>query len=326
VPDRYLEPYRYQRPAIASFFAMIANIDDNMRQLDAFLRETGLQENTILIFMTDNGTATGDPVFNAGMRGKKIALYEGGHRVPFFIRWPAGKLRAAGDVDALAQVQDVLPTLLDLCAVPKPAAAKFDGTSLAPLLRGQVDAPSDRMMVIQFTRMDDSHPRRGEGAVLWKRWRLINDQELFDLATDPAQARNVIARHPEVAAKMREHYARWWAGVEPRVNDISPVHVGSPEYEISLRRWPEEADAAITAPMPAYKGVDGTYPAGEALPIARAELRIGDWREAKPIAADDKVVSFRLGLKRGRTELQTWFRDAGGQEICGAYYVSVRAL
>jgi arylsulfatase len=366
VPDRYREPYRNQRPAIASFFGMIANIDENMRALDAFLRETGLRENTILIFMTDNGTATGDPVFNAGMRGKKIALYEGGHRVPFFIRWPAGKLRAAGDISGLTQAQDVLPTLLDLCGVPKPSAAKFDGASLASILRGESDAPPDRMVVIQFSRMNDSKPKRGEGAVLWQRWRLINEQELYDLTTDPAQSRNVIAQHPDTAAKMREHYARWWAGVEPRVNEISPVHVGSAqenptklspcewvdvffdqqaqvrrqkkngawevlverdgEYEISLRRWPEEADAAITAPMPAYKGVDGTFPEGDALPVARAELKIGELREEKAVTADDKVVAFRLRLKSGRTGMQTWFRDAAGKEIAGAYYVSVRAL
>ena len=69
------------------------------------------------------------------MRGEKIAPYEGGHRGPLFVRWPAGKLRAARDVTVLTQVHDVLPTLLARCGVAKPATAKFDGTNLAGLLR-----------------------------------------------------------------------------------------------------------------------------------------------------------------------------------------------
>jgi len=367
VPDRYREPYRgVKPPAIASFYAMIANIDENMGRLEAFLRESGLRENTIVIFMTDNGTATGDPVFNAGMRGKKIALYEGGHRVPLFVRWPAGKLRAPGDVATLAQVQDVLPTLLELCAVPKPAAAKFDGASLAPLLRGSPAPWPDRMLVTQFTRMNDPQPRRGDGLVLWQRWRLVADKELYDLATDPAQERDVIDQFPQIAAKLREHYANWWNGVAPRVHEISPVHIGSPqenptlltpcewvdvffdqqaqvrrvkkngawqvlveqpgEYEFALRRWPVEADAALTAPMPEHKGGDGVFRAGDAFPIATAHLRLGDLRQSQSVSPTDKVATFRVTLRAGRTELQTWFRDAAGAEIAGAYYVYVRAV
>jgi arylsulfatase A-like enzyme len=125
-----------QRPRVASFFGMIANLDENMGRLEAFLGETGLRENTILIFMTDNGGTSGVPVFNAGVRGKKIDLWEGGHRVPCFIRWPAGKLRAARDIAELTEVQDILPTLVDLCGLRKPRQARFDGLSLAKLLRG----------------------------------------------------------------------------------------------------------------------------------------------------------------------------------------------
>ena len=133
VADKYREPYKSQTRKVASFFGMIANIDENMDRLDAFLRETGLYDNTILIFMTDNGGTAGVPVFNAGMRGQKMDLWEGGHRVPCFIRWPAGKLRPPGDIAELTEVQDILPTLVDLCRLRKPAKAQFDGLSLAGL-------------------------------------------------------------------------------------------------------------------------------------------------------------------------------------------------
>ena len=100
VPDHYRDPYRNQVKANeASFFGMIANIDQNLGRLDQYLHQNGLHKNTILIFMTDNGTASGENVFNADMRGKKSSLYEGGHRVPFFIRWPDGNIQGGRDVE-----------------------------------------------------------------------------------------------------------------------------------------------------------------------------------------------------------------------------------
>ena len=362
VPDHYREPYRSQPPRIASFFGMIANLDENVGRLEAFLRESGLRENTIVIYLTDNGTATGETVFNAGMRGKKIELYEGGHRVPCFVRWPAGKLRAPAEIDGVTRVQDVLPTLIELCGLKHRSPFPFDGASLAGVLRGTAAVP-ERMLVTQYTRLNAARPKRGEALVMWNRWRLVADTELYDLASDPAQQRNVIAEHADVAGRLRAHYAQWWAAIEPRVYDFVPVHIGAPQenptllspcewqdvfldqqaqvrrqkrngawalwverdgdYEFALRRWPIEADAAIAAPMPAFKGVDGTYAAGEAFPVAKAEIKLGETRETKPVAAEDREVKFTARLKKGPTQLQTWFRDSAGAEIAGAYYVYV---
>jgi hypothetical protein len=74
--------------------------------------------------------------------------------------------------------------------------------------------------------MDGPQPKKGDACVLWKRWRLVQDKELFDLATDPAQKVNVIEQHPEVAAQLRTHYERWWADVEPNVNDHEAIVIG----------------------------------------------------------------------------------------------------
>jgi len=130
-PEEYKEPYKHLDRDTAGFFAMVANIDHNVARLDEMLEATGLRENTLLIFMTDNGGTGGIKVYNAGMRGAKASLYEGGHRVPCFIRWPRGGLRAPGDVGAMVHVTDLLPTLVDLCGLKS-----LSEKGSAPLNRG----------------------------------------------------------------------------------------------------------------------------------------------------------------------------------------------
>lgn len=364
-PAKYRERFKDKKRGLAGFYGMLANIDDNMGKLETMLRKTKLRDNTILIFMTDNGGTAGVPIFNAGMRGRKISLYEGGHRVPCFIRWPAGKLQPPGDISELTEIQDLLPTLVDLCHLKKPARTHFDGTSLAGLLRGQWKHLPNRMLVVQFSRMNAPRPKKGDAAVLWKRWRLVADKELYDLSTDPGQRKDIAKEHPKILAKMRAHYNKWWAGIEPKVNQFSDIIIGSPkenpsmlspadwqdvfldqsrqvrlglkrsgawgievaqdgDYEISLRRWPKEAAKPLRAKLPPYKAVDGTYPAGKALPIAKARLKIGKIDKSKVVEGDAQQVVFRVHLTKGRTHLQTWFYDEDGEELCGAYYVYVR--
>jgi arylsulfatase A-like enzyme len=235
VPDGYRERYRNLDKDFASFFAMVANIDHNMGRLEAMLQRTGLRDNTILIFMTDNGGTVGVKHFNAGMKAGKVTLWDGGHRVPMFIRWPAGNLGEPRDVDALTHVQDVLPTLINLCSLEAPANPKFDGVTLAPLLRGTQPSLPDRMLVVQFSRMSGAVPQRGDAAVLWKKWRLlVKNGELYDVATDLAQERNVAKNYPDVVAAMRKHYDGWWADVEPRVNVLSRLVIGSDAEPLTL--------------------------------------------------------------------------------------------
>ena len=132
---------------------MIRNIDWNMGKLMKFLEDENLAKDTILIFKTDNGSLLGPQYFNAGMRGKKTEIWEGGHRVPCFIRWPNGGFGKARDVGGLTQVQDLLPTLLDLCGIKPSKNTKFDGMSLATVLQGKEQVPEDRTLIINYSRM-----------------------------------------------------------------------------------------------------------------------------------------------------------------------------
>jgi arylsulfatase A-like enzyme len=348
VAPQYAAPYK--KPGLpANFFGMIANLDENMGKLLAMLDETGLAHNTILIFMTDNGGTGGVKTFNAGMRESKTSLYDGGHRVPCFIRWPAGKLRRPGEIDELTTCQDLLPTLIDLCGLRTPAGTRFDGTSLAGLLRGSQTALPDRMIVVQY----HIEIPKWNATVMWRKWRLVKGDELYDIASDPGQKTNIAEKQPDIVKAMRDHYERWWAEVEPIAKEPCYVHIGSERenpvrltcadwymvyadnfghlqrkinsywnllverdgnYEFTLTRWPPEAGAALDAAL--------THPTGQgkALPIAKARLKIGDFDQSKPAAPGDKSVIFTAPLKAGRTRLQTWFYDPSGNELCGAFY------
>ena len=227
-----------RREDLAGYFAMILNIDQNLGRLMRFLEEEGLAENTILIFQTDNGTTFGDRYYPAGMRGRKAQLWEGGHRVPFFLRWPGGNLGDPRDVGGLTTIQDILPTLLDLCEIQAQQNPDFDGVNLAPVFRGQQSAPpEDRMLVINYSRLPfgfeypspdaPSNLYREGGLVLWKRWRMLQDRELYNLDKDPLQQDNVIDQYPEVAVKMRAHLDAWWDDVNDMANEPQAVIIGS---------------------------------------------------------------------------------------------------
>ncbi len=121
VDDVYKEEFAAYGEDPAGFFGMIVELDQNLERLERFLVEKGLRRDTILLFMTDNGHAGGAlDVYNAGMRGGKCSRYDGGHRVPFFMRWPGGGLAHERDLDTPARATDVLPTLLDLCGIAPP--------------------------------------------------------------------------------------------------------------------------------------------------------------------------------------------------------------
>jgi arylsulfatase len=364
VPQRYREPYKAQGKIADSFFGMIANIDENLGRLESFLGENHLRDDTVLVFLSDNGGTVGVKLFNAGMRGGKTTLWEGGHRDPCFVRFPAGQLTGGRDVAELTQVQDLAPTLLQLCGVSAPANASFDGVSLVDLLSGKSQSLPDRMLVVSFSRMNAPVPTKEGSAVLWQRWRYFGSGELYDLNTDPHQDRNVIDAHPDVASKMRAYLDEWWKGVEPKLNAHEAIVIDSDaedptqlspadwedvffdqgkqvrdgvrkngawnvefaregRYRFELRRWPREAGAPIAAALPGAKNADGAFPPGVALPVKSARIKIAEFDESHDVKTDDNFASFEPTLKPGRTKLQTWFNDADGKEICGAYYVYV---
>jgi arylsulfatase A-like enzyme len=239
--ERYAELYRGKGPA--EFFGMIAHVDQRFGDLERFLDESGLRANTIVIFMTDNGGTAGVRTYNAGLRAGKTTYYEGGHRVPCWIRWPNGGLGEPRDVDVPTQNTDLLPTLLELCGIapPRPAAVGPDewklygGVSLAGVLRG-TRRLDDRMLFVQYGQTIT----RFDSCVIWNKWRLVQGAELYDISRDRAQQKSVAADYPEVLKQMRGRYEVWWKGVEPLLNDFVPISIGAPqqpEAELTSGDW-----------------------------------------------------------------------------------------
>jgi arylsulfatase A-like enzyme len=200
-------------PKTAAVYAMIENLDANVGRILAKLDALDLAENTIVMFFSDNGPNTAR--FNGGMRGGKGSLFEGGQRVPCFIRWP-GKLEAGKGVPQIAQHIDVLPTLLDLAGVSLPETPPLDGRSLTPLLRGEeVEWPERLLFEISGRGGRNGAPiAKYPGTVRsdTHRWVHDNKQEmLFDLRSDPGEKNNLAAQQPEIAATLSKAYEAWFA-------------------------------------------------------------------------------------------------------------------
>ncbi|MEX2169254.1 MAG: arylsulfatase [Pirellulales bacterium] len=216
-PAEYQEPY--QRAGLdektAAYYGMITNIDDNIGRLLEALQQQQLEQNTLIIFMTDNGHALGGG-YNAGMRGQKGTPYEGGTRVPAFFRWPE-RLDTGVDVPALAAHIDLFPTLIELCGATLPDGLVLDGHSLLPLLENPHAPWPDRFLFTHVGRWEPGKAAEAKYvncAVRTQRFRLVNNKELYDIAYDPGEQENLIDAHPLEVARMRAAYDQWWGEVQ----------------------------------------------------------------------------------------------------------------
>ncbi len=241
VEARYRDLYKdhTKNEYYARFLGMITNIDDNFGLLRRKLKELELEDNTVLVFMSDNGqTGVGErdaETFNAGMRGIKGSPYDGGHRVPFFIRWLAGKVRTGLDINELTSYVDFMPTVLDLCKVDVPAGHAFHGESLVPLLQGETDEHwAGRTITTDTQRV--AYPLKWRNSCVMKdRWRLVNRTELYDLKEDPGQEKDVAAHHPGIVADLQEEYEKWWDICAEQMDSETPISLGG-EQEIAVLR------------------------------------------------------------------------------------------
>ena len=200
VPDRFYEkfdgaememkhrdPEREDVMMTRAALALCENIDWNVGRLLQTVRDANLQDDTIVIYFSDNGPNSFR--WNGGMKGRKGSIDEGGLRVPGFIRWP-GRIPAGRVVEPIAAAIDLLPTLSTLCGVTDRASRTRDGADLSTLLSGRVDTAPDRLLF---------SIKNHQVSVRNQRFRLDADGKLFDIANDPGQETDVSANHRRIA-------------------------------------------------------------------------------------------------------------------------------
>jgi arylsulfatase A-like enzyme len=349
VDEKYSRPYRdlgVPSPR-AEFYGMVTNIDENIAKLVKRLDELQLTENTILIFMTDNGSVArlgGGNAYNAGMRGWKGSVYDGGHRVPCLIRFPGGNLTGGRDVSPLTAHIDLVPTLVELCGLQKPKDLHWDGASLVPLLNETSDWP-ERILFVHSQRID--HPVKWrQCAVMTDRLRLINGSELYDITSDPGQQQDLAADLPRVVASLRLDYEEWYSDISGRFGEYvaialgdaqeNPVTLTAMDWHAPIREIPwthqqVERDRDSNGYWMVNVTRSGTYRIAlrerpsyvtHQLQATSARLQLNDIEQEREVNEGDSAATFTVKLEQGETRLQTWLVRADGTSH-GAYYVDV---
>jgi arylsulfatase A-like enzyme len=356
VDDSYIEPYRSQvSEQLASYYGMITKFDEDMARLLAAIDELDLTDNTILIFMTDNGPCPWyggikidengfvEEGYSAGMRGGKIWGYENAHRVPFYIRWPAQGIGGGKDLDQLLSHIDLLPTLIDMCGLEKPGQTRFDGRSFLPLLIAPQADWEERTLFVHNQRVDFPVKYK-EYQVLTERWRLVKrkSDELYDIQADPGQRNDIADRHPEVVASLRQEYEVWWEDVSQDFNIYDQTIIGSdfenptPLYShdahsvdqkkvfvIDVARDGQYAFRLFRWPREAQKTIGENRAGEQVFPAHEANLNIGNLVQTSPVTADTMSIEFVAHLKAGTTCLQAWFEDEAAEKRIFADFVYV---
>ncbi len=249
VPDKYYQMYKDIDPAAGfekdgrpfpemseknkedarKVYAMVTNIDDNIQKVLKTVDELNIAENTIVIFMTDNGPQ--QPRYLAGLRGLKSSVYRGGVRVPFLFRYPS-KFNRSNDIETTTAHMDILPTLADLCEAPLPKNRMIDGKSLAPLLQGEMASWEDRPLFFSWTR---KFPELYRNVALQQgKYKLvgqtsyqadITDFELFNLEDDPYEQNNLVQEKTDIAKDLKRSLDQHFFELIQSPNLVNPPHI-----------------------------------------------------------------------------------------------------
>lgn len=348
-PDRFPKtPGHPVRPDInadelARVYAMIENIDDNLGRLFAWLDREKLTDNTLVLFLTDNGEATWG--YNAGLRDRKTSPYEGGIKSPLLACWP-GKLQPGVCSDRITAHIDLMPTILEVCGVPLPGGLKIDGRSLMPLWNREPGNWPERTLFFQMHR-GDMPVRYHNCSVRTQKWKLVHGTgfgsetftgplklELFDMATDPYELHDVSAEHPDIVTDLKGRYDAWFDDVgSTRPDNYSPVRIplGTPqENPVVLNRQDWRGIVPAQKKFNGHWLVDVTAASNYDVTLrfkplnkpSIAHFELGEAKREQPVDPEDEIAVFKdVPLPAGPGQLEA-FLTTGKQSI-GVMFVEV---
>ena len=209
------EDVQHSRAALA----MVENIDWNVGRMMQALEEMGLEGNTIVMYMTDNGP--NGPRWNGGMKGRKGSTDEGGIRSPFYIQWK-NRIRPGTQIDQITANIDLLPTLADFAGISLTTQKPLDGMSLVPLFENDVTQWPDRIIYSHWNN---------RVSLRTQQFRLDYENNLYDMTTDPGQRTNIADKHPDIAQQLITAKEEWETTVLAELTrEKRPISVGHPDY------------------------------------------------------------------------------------------------
>ncbi len=344
----YPMPKTFPEDDTARVYGMETNLDANVGRLLRKLDELGVAKDTIVIFLTDNGPQ--QPRYNAGLRGRKGSVYEGGIRVPFFVRWP-GHTEGGRKVDEPAAHIDIAPTLLEACGVEKPEGVQFDGVSLVDLFEGKADRLANRFLFSQWHRGDVPEKFRAF-EVRNRRWKLLQALgtgegpgpkepkfELFDIKNDPYEIHDLASENPRVVQRLKQAYSSWFDDVcSTRGFEAPRIALGDPHENPtvftrqdwrgpeagwkpgSIGQWAVDVKEAgpyrvtLTFRPPGDKG-------------ARVHLELGGASQEAEVEPEATSHTFgSVNLKSGPSLLQSTIQPYDKKDAYGVNYAEVERL
>jgi len=351
VDSVYSQPYKSMvSERLANYYGMITKVDEDLGIFIQELDNLDLTDNTILIFMTDNGPCPWfggiiidengfvEEGYSCDMRGGKIWGYENAHRVPCYIRWPDGGISGGRDIGNLTAHIDLLPSLIDWCNLETPMNAGFDGVSLKNLISQSEVLWSERSLFVHNQRVD--YPiKYKEYQVLTEQWRLIKRDtlELYDILNDPGQTKDLLDDHPELVKTLTAQYEEWWDHISTNFDQFNPIILGNknqnptmlyshdahrpkgepPYWVVNVEREGEYKIQPFLRPKETGRTLKG-------IGISKGFLMIGDETIEKEISKEDDHISFNLNLQKGQTKISAWFSN--NNKILRSYSLDVELI
>ncbi len=338
VDSVYSQPYKSMvSERLANYYGMITKVDEDLGVFVQELDNLNLSDNTILIFMTDNGPCPWfggiiidengfvEEGYSCDMRGGKIWGYENAHRVPCYIRWPDGEIGGGRDISNLTAHIDLLPSLIDWCGLETPPKADFDGISLRDLISNSESEWPDRTLFVHNQRVDFPVKYK-EYQILTEQWRLVNRDtlELYNILKDPGQTTDLAAEYPDVVKELNAQYEPWWDHISGNFDQFNPIILGNqkanPTMLFSHDAHRPKGEAAYWVVDVEKEGEYVVQPflrpreTGKTLKgsgIARGFLKVGDEITEKELSKDDEKLNFRVNLSAGQTTISAWFERDG---------------
>jgi arylsulfatase A-like enzyme len=328
-------------------WSMIENVDDNVGRVLDYLKESGMKENTLLILASDQGVNDRGAVHRAGEGTKRGVQYDEKHHVYCMIQYPGLTDKVSGDNNELTGIVDITPTILDVCNVALPN--NIDGQSLKPLLGGAEKWNDERKLIVQCPRKRE-RIKWDNVSVKYKKWRLVDNKELYNIDDDFGQTKNIIEKHAGLVKELQVNYEKFWNSLPP-YKDLICAHILGAEEAPRVRLngmdwyegghpWPQQALPHRTeqgkwrveiAQDGRYRFELRHYPREEprAVEAVKATVEIGKEKGSKAIDIKATNAVIKMDLKKGMFDMITTFEHPPaheGNKEWGAYYVYAEFL